>query len=147
MANPGKGIGMDIQKLFEEKRDKIEREDKSAERNPELVDNEMYRQFSESIQRNMGNRMVEIREKYGVKPKDIIEEFRTCKEISLACLSRWESGQRGVDFIYLIWFSHRFAVDLHFLITGEAYGRSEIIKSIIKNLEDLLKDCQNGNQD
>lgn len=129
--------------MFEEQRAKIEGRDKSAERKPEETDNKMYRDFLNNINRNIGKRIVEIREKHGLTPKDIIKEFGVCKGISPGCLSRWESGQRTADHIFLIWFSNRFSVDLHWLITGEIQAvKNPLVQELTENLEKAVELCR-----
>lgn len=106
----------------------------------ENLDAMVLREVTSDILRGIGNRLVEIREKQGLTQKEVAQEFRVCQTITDTALSKWESGTNAVSIIYLLWFSQRFDVDLHWLMTGERRNsQNEIKEEALQKVQELSK--------
>lgn len=95
------------------------------------------------VQKDIGTRLVKVREEKQLTQENMITELSDFWELDVTTLSRWETGKRKVNFVYLLWLAQRFDVDLHWLLTGEhPASKSEIVMEAnrkAKELQELLK--------
>ena len=92
------------------------------------------------IQREIGERLEEVREMHGIKSqKQVAEQYNiyTHEMLGNDLVSSWERGDHRVDLIYFIWFAEAFNVDLHWLITGER--KNQIVQELTEKLESALE--------
>lgn len=92
------------------------------------------------VQKDIGTRLVKVREEKKLTQEDIIMELSDFWELDVTTLSRWETGKRKVSLVYLLWLAQQFGVDLHWLLTGEQLTpKNDLIKEAEKKIEGALK--------
>lgn len=92
------------------------------------------------VQKDIGTRLVKVREENRLTQEDVIAELSDFWAIDVTTLSRWETGNRKVGYIYLLWLAQQFDVDLHWLLTGEQrIPKNDMIREAEKKIEDALK--------
>lgn len=82
--------------------------------------------------------MHRVRKEKGLGQPEIMDRYNMKSEFNLdkSCLSRWESGTRAIDLIFLLWFADEFDVDLHWLLTGERrMSENEIVEELQKAIK------------
>lgn len=87
----------------------------------EIRDKLVHRNVVTSIQQTIGSRLQKVRKRNELGQQKIIDQYNEESgfNIDISCLSRWETGARAVDLIFLLWFADKFNVDLNWLLTGE----------------------------
>lgn len=97
------------------------------------IDDEIRRCVVSDIQREIGQRLREVREKYGLSLKMMTAQFNLGGfDIVDSSLSRWENGERAVNIMYLVWLAEKYSVNLHWLLTGEE--KDETVQELQKML-------------
>lgn len=87
------------------------------------------------MQREIGDRLFQIRRKYGLTQKEMVAQ---CSVLNLTkpALSRWENGERFPDWLFLFWINSEFGENLHWILTGE---QEESLTNIATDLEEIVK--------
>ncbi len=104
----------------------------------EIIDDMAAQKVISDLRRQIGNRLMEIREQHGLKQNQVVERYSSCLQITVSCLSKWENGEHKIDWLFLLWFSEEFGVDLHWLLTGEnRASKNELVEEARKKASEL----------
>lgn len=92
------------------------------------------------VKKSIGQRIAKIREGKGQSQEDVIIKFAFVSDMDKSVLSRWENGERGINFFFLLWFTKEYNVDLQYLLTGEKKEpSSRVVPELQKKLEEILE--------
>ena len=111
----------------------------------EIRDKLVHRKVITEIQRVVGQGLFDVRKEQKLTQPQIIELYNkdTGFNISDTCLSRWESGTRAIDLIFLLWFAEKYNVDLHELLTGEKrVSENEAVEELKNKIQELHDEFQ-----
>lgn len=109
----------------------------------DIMANLVHKKVVIDVQREIGGRMLNSRKSKSPNLLDVIIEYHkdTGFNISESCLSRWESGQRSVDIIFLLWFAEKYNANLRQLLTGEEpEPKDKIAQDAVQDLERVSAD-------
>lgn len=103
------------------------------------IDSITLQALDKVVKKSIGQRMMNIREEQRQSQEDLIAEFGFVPCMDKSVLSRWETGERRVNFFFLLWFIEEYVEDLHYFITGEKGKPSNrIVPELQKKLEEAL---------
>jgi len=131
-------------KLAKEQAEKVANNQKCRDKDETEYLNELaYKSVTSIIQNDIGSRLVSVREQNKLTQQDIADELGDFWEIDKSTICKWENGTNGVSFVYLLWLSQQFDVDLHWLLTGQRRSPKETIAAEIREkLEEVCKISQ-----
>lgn len=92
------------------------------------------------IKKDIGQRMRKIREKNRKSQEDVIADFGFVPDMKKSVLSRWENGERGINYFFLLWFIDEYNETYQYLLTGEKKEPlSRVVPELQKVLEEMLE--------
>lgn len=108
----------------------------------EIKDKLTYKKVVTEIQQTIGGRLQRVRIRNKLGQPEIMDRYNTKSGFNLdkSCLSRWESGTRAIDLIFLLWCADEFDVDLHWLLTGEKrMSENETVEELQKAIKTVYE--------
>lgn len=104
------------------------------------IDGMTLQALDKVVKKSIGQRIAKIREGKGHSQEDVIMKFAFVPDMDKSVLSRWENGERGINFFFLLWFAKEYNVDLQYLLTGEKKEpSSRVVPELQKKLEEILE--------
>ncbi len=131
-------------RLAEEQAEKVAKNQKCKDKDEiENLEELAFKSVTSIVQKDIGSRLVSIREQNGLTQKDIVDELGDFWRLDKSTICKWENGTNGVSFVYLLWLSQRFDVDLHWLLTGQKRSPTDALAAELRErLEEAYKISQ-----